>query len=216
MKLKKSYHLYASFGLVLFVMLGYLVKFYPDTLHGVDSSVQSAVRSWMSANMTHFFRFVTNFGGYIFVPVIVILCLFFFIFKKWYVEVIFLVGNVIVVALLVQFLKGVYGRTRPSLKHLVVENGLSFPSGHASASIVLYGALMVLICQRLQSSELKWLVRVIFSIIIVLIGLSRIYLGVHFPTDILGGWLLGASLLLATFPFYDEIRFKWRFKGVQR
>lgn len=210
------YQLYASFGLVLFVMLGYLVKFFPNTLAGFDSKIQSFIRSELSSGLTSFFRFVTQFAGFLYVPIILVALLLFFLIKKWYAECLFLGGNVIIIAILVHLLKEIYGRTRPAITHLVVENGLSFPSGHASVSLILYGSLMVLICQRLRTSQIKNLVRVLFTIFIVTIGVSRIYLGVHYPTDILGGWLLSGSWLLVMYPLYDERRFKWRFKGVQK
>ena len=216
MKLKKTYQLYASFGLVLFVMLGYLVKFFPTSLKGIDHQVQSMVRHTMSDGLTSFYQVVTNFGGTVYVPILLGALLVFLLLKKWYAEAIFITANVALVPVLVFIFKHVYGRTRPSLPHLVVENGLSFPSGHASTSMMFYTCLMVLICQRLHSRQMKWVVRVLASLFIVVIGMSRIYLGVHYPTDILGGWLMSGSILLLTFPIYDEVRFKWRFKGVHK
>ncbi len=216
MKLKKTYQLYASFGLVLFVMLGYLVKFFPASLKGVDRQVQLIVRHHMSDALTSFYKVVTNFGGTVYIPILVIAVLVFLLLKKWYAEAIFITIDVALMPILVFIFKHVYGRTRPTLPHLVVENGLSFPSGHASASLMFYTYLMVLICQRLNNQQMKWLVRVLFSMFIVVIGISRIYLGVHYPTDILGGWLMSGSILLITYPIYDEVRFKWRFKGVQK
>ena len=216
MKLKKTYQLYASFGLVLFVMLGYLVKFFPASLKGVDRQVQLIVRHHMSDALTSFYKVVTNFGGTVYIPILVIAVLVFLLLKKWYAEAIFITIDVALMPILVFIFKHVYGRTRPSLPHLVVENGLSFPSGHASTSMMFYTCLMVLICQRLHSRQMKWLVRVLVGMFIMLIGMSRIYLGVHYPTDILGGWLMSGSMLLMTYPIYDEVRFKWRFKGVQK
>ena len=216
MKLKKTYQLYASFGLVLFVMLGYLVKFFPASLKGVDRQVQLIVRHHMSDALTSFYKVVTNFGGTVYIPILVIAVLVFLLLKKWYAEAIFITIDVALMPILVLIFKHVYSRTRPTLPHLVVENGLSFPSGHASASLMFYTCLMVLICQRLNNQQIKWLVRVLFSMFIVVIGISRIYLGVHYPTDILGGWLMSGSILLITYPIYDEVRFKWRFKGVQK
>ncbi|GFH42798.1 phosphatase PAP2 family protein [Lactococcus hodotermopsidis] len=210
------YQLGASFGLILFVILGYVVKFYPHVLSGFDDKVQGAIRCEMLEALTVFFKFVTHFAGFVYVPVILVVFTAFFLIKKWYAELIFLVGNVAVMPVLVHILKGIYGRSRPSVVHLVVEYGFSFPSGHAATGLMVYGCLMVLICQRLHSSSIKWLIRVLLTIFIVLIGISRVYLGVHYPSDILGGWLLSGSLLLLGYPIYDEWRFKWRFKGVQK
>ena len=84
----------------------------------------------------------------------------------------------------------------------MVENGLSFPSGHASTSLMFYACLMVLICQRLRNRQMKWLVRVLVSMFIVLIGMSRIYLGVHYPTDVAAGYAAGATWLAFCFSFF--------------
>jgi undecaprenyl-diphosphatase len=216
MKYKKNYQLCASFGLVLFVLLGYLVKFFPSRLSGFDHQIQEIVRGELSDTGISFFVFLTQFGGDIYVAVGLMAVVIFLIAKQWYAEAIFLSGLLGAIIALVYSLKAVYGRLRPSLSHLVDESGLSFPSGHASISIVFYGFLMLLICQRLYRRQVKWAVRVLLGILIALIGISRIYLGVHYPTDVLAGWLLGGSLLLLVYPFYDEVRFKWRFKGGQK
>ena len=216
MKHKKPYQLNASFGLVMFVMLGYLVKFFPNSLTNVDSSIQQLIRRNLSATSTSFFKQVTHFGSARYVVIILGLLLLLFLFKKWYTEAIFLTVNVAMAPILVTILKYVYARQRPSLPHLVVEKGLSFPSGHAAVSIMLYVTLMVICRQRIKHQYAKNIPLVLAVIIVGLIGMSRIYLGVHYPTDILGGWLISGSWLLFWFPVYDEFRFKWRFKGVQK
>ena len=216
MKQSKIYRLNASFGLVMFVMLGYLVKFFPGSLSPIDRFIQDLVRGNMSNGLTSFFKHFTNFGGVRYIEVIVVALVLFLVFKKWYTEAIFLVVNVMTAPILVTILKYVYDRQRPSLTHLVVENGLSFPSGHATASVMLYISLMIICRQRIKQHYLKYVPLIIAVVMIVLIGISRIYLGVHYPTDILGGWLLSGSWLLFWFPVYDEVRFKWRFKGVQK
>lgn len=210
------YRLYASFSLVLFVMLGYLIKFFPSSLSPFDSSIQHIIRWHMTKSTTHFWKHLTNFGGAHYVAIIVFILLLILIFKKWYAEAIFLVVNVIAAPTLVTILKYVYDRQRPNLTHLVVENGLSFPSGHATVTVMLYVTLMIICRQRIKQHYLKYILMVIAFIIVILIGVSRIYLGVHYPTDILGGWLLSTTWVLFWFPVYDEFRFKWRFKGVQK
>ena len=216
MKKSKIYKLYASFGLVMFVMLGYLVKFFPLSLSPFDRTIQQLIRSNMSSSLTSFFKHISTIGGVRYGVVIVSVILVILLIKKWYSEAIYLLVNIITAPILVTILKYVYDRQRPSLTHLVVENGLSFPSGHATASVMLYMSLVIICWQRIKQDYLKYIPLVIAVVMIVLIGISRIYLGVHYPTDILGGWLLSGSWLLFWFPIYDELRFKWRFKGVQK
>ncbi|MGI6154775.1 MAG: phosphatase PAP2 family protein, partial [Enterococcus lemanii] len=113
-------------------------------------------------------------------------------------------------------LKLFFNRTRPStLAPLITEHSLSFPSGHATASMVLYGSLFFLLPLFIDSKFVQYALRSLLVLIILSIGVSRIYLGVHFPTDIIGGFSLSLSWLLLTFPIYQEKRFIWRFQNKQ-
>jgi membrane-associated phospholipid phosphatase len=89
-------------------------------------------------------------------------------------------------------LKVAVHRPRPGLPQLVSAGGYSFPSGHSFVSLVLYGYL-VLLLGRL-GPRWRW-VRISLPLVVVGIGVSRVYLGVHYPTDVLGGWVLGAAWL---------------------
>jgi undecaprenyl-diphosphatase len=96
-----------------------------------------------------------------------------------------------------QALKAFIARQRPDLlEPIVVEHGFSFPSGHAVLSMVAYGVLGVLV---MRSRLPLWVRRAIvigLAGIVVLVGLSRVWLGVHFPTDVLAGWAAGAVIVL--------------------
>ncbi len=96
-----------------------------------------------------------------------------------------------------QLTKAVVARTRPDLlEPLVVEHGFSFPSGHATLSMVAYGVLAVLISR----SRLPWAAQlpIIIAIgaLIVLIGVSRVWLGAHYPTDVMAGWIAGWVIVM--------------------
>lgn len=100
-------------------------------------------------------------------------------------------------------------RERPDeLLHLIEESGYSFPSGHANAGLIFYIFLTFLIGRALKQKhfdDLGHLITVVFSIIVFLIGISRIYLGVHYPTDIVAGWCLGGILLIIFISLYDAL-----------
>jgi membrane-associated phospholipid phosphatase len=100
--------------------------------------------------------------------------------------------------LLVTVGKEVLGRPRPPVvDHLVVETNQSLPSGHALGSIVVLGVLVVLVLRRAASPVVRFAVPAAAAVAVCLIGLSRLYLGVHWSTDVLAGWLLGAAWLSA-------------------
>lgn len=103
-----------------------------------------------------------------------------------------------------QLVKFVFRRPRPThVEHLITQGGYSFPSGHAMGSIVTYGALLFLIIRATRA----WLPAIVSSMVllplIALIGISRVYLGVHYPSDIIGGYSLGLAVLSLSIGLYS-------------
>lgn len=94
-------------------------------------------------------------------------------------------------------LKMVIARARPdALDPIVVERGFSFPSGHSALGMVAYGVLAVLISRSRLPLAVRWIVILALAVLIGLIGLSRVWLGVHYPTDVLAGWAAGGVIVL--------------------
>jgi undecaprenyl-diphosphatase len=94
-------------------------------------------------------------------------------------------------------LKEVFNRARPTLEHMVQVYTLSYPSGHAMSAMAFYGFLIFLVIRYNLNPILKAFLVGILSVIILSIGISRIYLGVHFPSDVLAGFIAG--LMWVTF-----------------
>lgn len=106
-------------------------------------------------------------------------------------------GAVIGGQLLTYLLKEALDRTRPDLvPHAVVVTSASFPSGHAMMAAVVYLTLGVLLARTLPRRRLRVYVIAFSVLIALLVGVSRVYLGVHWPTDVLAGWTLGAAWAL--------------------
>ena len=96
-----------------------------------------------------------------------------------------------------QGLKAFISRERPDLlEPIVVEHGVSFPSGHAALSMVAYGVLGVLVMRSRLPIAVRRVIVVALGVLVLLIGLSRVWLGVHYPTDVLAGWTAGATIVL--------------------
>lgn len=95
-----------------------------------------------------------------------------------------------------QILKHIFQRPRPTEYRIINEAGYSFPSGHSMVSMAFYGYLIYLIYKNVKNKYLKWGLITLLSLIIILIGLSRIYLGVHYTSDVLAGFLVAISYLI--------------------
>jgi undecaprenyl-diphosphatase len=100
-------------------------------------------------------------------------------------------------ALLVSVLKFGFARPRPDLvSHLVDVNSFSFPSGHATMAAVTYLTLGALLARVQERKRMKLYLLAVASILVFIVGFTRVYLGVHWPTDVLAGWCLGTAWAL--------------------
>ena len=104
--------------------------------------------------------------------------------------------------------KNIVQRPRPIGHRLINETGYSLPSGHSMVSMAFYGYLIFLIYRYVKNKKLKISLIVILSLLIILIGLSRVYLGVHYTTDVLAGYLLGISYLVVYVYIVNKIKNK--------
>jgi len=143
-----------------------------------------------------FFLFFTNFAsGYFIIATFLILAVFLFYLKRKKAMVavfLTLVGS----AIFIYLLKLIFGRERP-FGCLGGRDCFSFPSGHATIAFYFYGMLLYLLIRFLKPKRrIIVLLDLIFILLILLVGFSRIYLGYHYPTDIMGGFLLGGTFLL--------------------
>ena len=216
MKDKQTYLTKGSFALLLFVILGYVVKFYPEQLIPFDSSIQTAIRGDLPAILTTIFRGITRL---IDIPIVIswaILLTVIFYLKKWKSESLLVAGNLSLAGILIVSLKHLYQLPRPEILHLVEEKGFSFPSGHSLAVTLLIGSLIIIVGQRVKYRTVKLILQILLGIYLVSVIISRVYLGVHYPSDVLASLCLGLGILFIEFPFYDKLRFQWRFTGKQK
>lgn len=193
----------AAILLLGFVGLWFVVKFGYAT--AFDDAVRNFIYSLRADWLTTFFKgvtFMANPMTLIVICAVLIVCPWTTLRFGIPVSVVTGLG-----ALAHKGLKHLILRERPDVVlHLIEEAGYSFPSGHANGGIIFYVFLAFLLRRFLipkKHEDLANLVTVLLVILIFLIGLSRIYLGVHYPTDILAGWCLGGILLVIFITLYD-------------
>ena len=138
-------------------------------------------------------KFITNLGGAIFLIELTALLIILIKNKKIGLSIF---TNLVIVTGLNQLLKRILQRPRPTEFRIVEETGYSFPSGHSMVSMAFYGYLIYLIYKYVKNKYIKWSLIVLLSCLIVGIGTSRIYLGVHYTSDVLGGFLISVSYLV--------------------
>jgi undecaprenyl-diphosphatase len=151
--------------------------------------IHTTFPSWLDGPM----RILTALGYYWFVLLLLVVIVAFFYQRGWRLSAILLLVSTAGSAVLTTVLKSVFQRARPELFDSGYQASFySFPSGHATVAVGLYGMLTVVLAYRLRGTA-RWAVAVSGILVVLLIGFSRLYLGVHYPTDVVAGYL--AALL---------------------
>lgn len=191
-----------SLSILIFVIIVKLLL--NDQISTFDNLVYKYVTYFKNDFLTGFFKimsFLASTTFLLFVTVFIMV----FIRKKNFG---FYVGlNILLCFLLNQCTKLIFTRTRPELINLIDENGYSFPSGHSMVSLAFYGFFIYVIFHKRYSKLKKVLLSIPFALLTLLIGISRIYLGVHYASDVLAGFALSmAYLIIYVKLFYKKIK----------
>src|SRR5690554_3967 len=163
-----------------------------DELTAFDDTVSATIQSFRTPSLTPVFEFITHMGDRIayFIAALIVAAFFYFKYGRWKFTL-----QTILVLLLSSLsnvvLKKVIDRERPSFEHLVSVSTLSYPSGHSMSAMAFYGFLIYLSFRFSQSWGPKLFAFFGFGLLILLIGISRVYLGVHYPSDVVAGFMGG-------------------------
>ena len=152
---------------------------------------------------TNIFKFITNLGGAFVLIIIAILSLYLIRDKKLALTVPL---NLVIITILNNVLKYIVQRERPNELRLVNETSYSFPSGHSMISMAFYGYFIYLIYKYVKNKYIKSALIALLSCLIVLIGFSRIYLGVHYTSDVLSGFVISIAYLILFTSIVKKIR----------
>ena len=178
--------------LVLFLMI--VEDVMDEEIMSTDSKGYALISTYlMSEPMTHVAKVITNFGGEYCLIGLSILLLIVIKNKKIGISIPLNLG---LSALLNITLKQILQRPRPIEYRVIDESGYSLPSGHSMVSMAFYGYLIYFIYKHIENKYIKWSLIILLSILIISIGISRIYLGVHYTSDVIAGFLIALSYLI--------------------
>ena len=195
-----KYRSVLALGLLFWLAVGLFTKIGVEILEGepikFDRVIQNFIHARATPSWDHLFLNLTRLGNIqIALPVTLIIILF-YVYKSEKKHALIIAASVAGAVVANSALKLLFHRTRPALWHTIItEKSYSFPSGHALVSSALISAI-ILIC---WNKSYRFVVLGVGVLLIGLIGLSRVYLGVHYPSDIIGGWIIGSAWSVITY-----------------
>lgn len=167
----------------------------------IDNIIYDKIYALRSDIWDNIFKSLTRFGNTLSVLCITIILMLILDKKNQY-----LLGTEILITVLSnQLIKNIIARVRPDHIRLIEQGGYSFPSGHAMISIALYGFIIYLLITKSYNKYIKIIGIPLLVLLIIGIGCSRIYVGVHYPSDIIAGYSLALIILILGIHYKDKM-----------
>ena len=197
----KKFNFWSLF-LLIPLFLGVYVTVSGDKFYQLEKTVFDALRL-LSPTFDVPFRVITELGSAVgIITIAAVILIITAITKKHF----FTFGLPVVISVIVSrivniTLKLIINRPRPDFKVLFVDES-SFPSGHAQNNMAFYISILLVALLIIKASKLSTILKICLPTIPIIIGLTRIYFGVHYVTDVLAGWGIGAFVAILVFYFY--------------
>ena len=188
----------------LFFFLLLMILVLKKGILNIDNEFYKFVKdNLINDKLTPYIKIITEFGGAILLISLTIIFIIIFKNKKISYAILINLGLVFIFSII---LKIIIQRDRPdSINWLINEIGYSFPSSHSAISMAYYGFLIYLVNMYLPNKKYKWSLIIFLSIIILAVGISRIYLGVHYLSDVIAGFLFAIIYLIVFVFFFNKI-----------
>jgi len=191
----------AAIGILVFVARKPLRKY-----KFIDLAIFDRLQPWTNPGKNKVMLFITLLGKHQFLIPANLSLIFYFLFvrhQNWFSV---RIGTIAISSLVLMFLlKYLFQRKRPVSPLLKAAKGLSFPSGHAIMSVTFYGLIIYIVWQTIPDRLLKNLLIIALILLIVLIGYSRVYLRVHYASDVLAGFIIGLLWLTISLSVLQRI-----------
>ena len=175
--------------ILLFILVTVLVC--NGLTKNIDNSVYNFIISFRCNFLDNYFKLITKLGNFTYIIIVLGICVLFI--KNKY--VVYLCLSMSLSVIFNYIIKHIIKRDRPNVLRLISQGGYSYPSGHTMISLCCYGYLFYYVYKYVKNKYLRISLLVLLSLIIISIPISRIYVGVHYFSDIVGGLLLGGVIL---------------------
>ena len=195
MKVKKRTLFIVSILSIIFLIFAFLTKNKESGIW-IDEAVMDLIHNNITPIRTTLMKIITFFGSTYFFILAGLSILFFSIKYKHIENIVPLILSTVVCFLLNTIIKHMVTRTRPINYFLIKQGGYSFPSGHSMVSMCFYTTMTYLLTKNIKTKNKRIILWIVNFIIIGLIGYSRMYLGVHWFSDVLAGYIMGFLLFL--------------------
>ena len=184
--------------IVVFLETGRIIR--------IENIVYGILSIYINPVFTVIVKIITNIGGPVIIAIICLVLLLLHATRKRYGIPVFI--TVITSFILNCILKNIFLRPRPNVLRLVNETSYSFPSGHSMVNASLYTILVLLLLSNSNKKGKRIILSISLIILFLLIGVSRIYLGVHYLGDVLAGWILGVLIAFVVYLIFEKINNK--------
>lgn len=191
----KNYFAKSIGALLPFLAIAAAVYFIPTILTMFDYEIGQLFYHLRRPVLNDVVRLVTKLGNPLVQTVTTVIVAMFLLFLRRYkVSIWYGVSTALGAYFLNHAVKDFFARPRPTeISHLIAQGGYSFPSGHSMGTMIIYMGILYIILRYSENRWLRGLARFFCPLIIFVVGLTRIYLGVHFVSDVLAGWFLGLT-----------------------
>lgn len=188
---------------LLFLLISILVI--TEKTINLDSLMHLYILNIRNNTLTSILSTLTNLGGATFL--LALSCILFIVLKNKKIPLYILI-NLTSSFIINETIKSIFVRSRPIGINVIEETGYSFPSGHSMVSLSFYGFITYLLCKHIKNKYIKSILIISTILIVLLIGFSRIYLGVHYLSDVIAGFLL-AIIYLTVYIKLIKLEKKW-------
>jgi len=201
-QLKNKNIIFAITLVLLFIILSFLINSHITT--NFEINFYKEITEHMSNILTLIMKIISYMGNTL---IVILICIILILIPKirWKYGLVTAIG-VIISTMFNNLLKVIFLRERPNVLQLINENSYSFPSGHSMINMTMYSLLAILLFKNIKNKKFKYLIPSLVMLIPIIIGVSRVYLGVHYITDVIGGWIFGLLITVIVYQIYKIIK----------